>query len=174
MNAKPKQAGSKVARQVGKVMGHGLRRRNLCARVHGTFVLAPDRGVEGRHGVHGDAAEVEKAAEGVQPAPLPPLLAVGAALHDAQTRVTGNWERERKCKIVRHVTAVLLGSHNLLSNFIGKQNDFTHLLLDLRALLSAVGVLNALGVAVNRTTPGSTSAVSTTTAPASLLLEAPS
>ena len=170
MNAKPKQAGSKVARQVGKVMGHGLKRRNLCARVHGTFVLAPDRGVEGRHGVHGDAAEVEEAAEGVQPAPLPPLLAVGAALHDAQTRVTGNAKESARLS----VTVVLLGSHNLLSNFIGKPNDFTHLLLDLRALLSAVGVLNALGVAVNRTTPGSTSAVSTTTAPASLLLEAPS
>ena len=46
----------------------------------------------------------------------------------------------------------------------------TYLLLDLRALLGAVGVLNALGVAVNLTMPGSTSAVSTTT---SALLSAP-
>ena len=123
MHAKPKQAGSKVARQVGKVMGHGLRGRNLCAQIHGTFVLAPDRGVERRHGVHGDAAEVEEAAEGVQPAPLPPLLAVGAALNDAQTRVTGNTKESVRLS----VTVALLGSQNLLilSNQISLTSSLT-------------------------------------------------
>ena len=47
----------------------------------------PDGGVEGRHGIHGDSAEVEEPAEGVEAALLPPLLAVGAALHDAETRM---------------------------------------------------------------------------------------
>ena len=50
-------------------------------------ITVPDGGVEGRHGIHGDSAEVEEPAEGVEAALLPPLLAVGAALHDAETRM---------------------------------------------------------------------------------------
>ena len=44
--------------------------------------------MERRHGVGGDAAEVEDAAEGVEAALLPPLVAVGAALDDAESSIT--------------------------------------------------------------------------------------
>ena len=44
--------------------------------------------MERRHWVHGDAAEVEEAPEGVEPALLPPLLAVGAALDEDESRMT--------------------------------------------------------------------------------------
>ena len=54
-----------------------------------------DCGVERRHGVHGDAAEVEEAPERVEAALLPPLIAVGAALGDAECRVATSEGRLR-------------------------------------------------------------------------------
>ena len=44
--------------------------------------------MEGRHGIHGDSAEVEEPAERVEAALLPPLLAVGAALDEDESRMT--------------------------------------------------------------------------------------